>query len=159
MAYTVTPLTTSLTLDQATSIIDAALAAAREHEISPLTVVVLDAGGHQIALKREDGCGIIRVEVAVAKAYGALGMGVSGRVFGQRLSSKPVFATGLSAVASGQFLAVPGGVLILDEAGAAIGAVGVSGDNSERDEFAAISGIAAAGFASEPSEPLPDWNA
>ncbi|MGI9259050.1 MAG: heme-binding protein, partial [Gammaproteobacteria bacterium] len=89
---------------------------------------------------------------------GALGMGVSGRVFGQRLSSNPVFATGLSAVSSGQFLAVPGGVLILDEAGSAIGAVGVSGDNSERDEFAAISGISAAGFASEPAEPLPDWN-
>ncbi len=159
MAHTLTPLTVALTLEQATSIVDASLSAAREHELLPLTVVVLDTGGHQIALKREDGCGIIRVEVAVAKAYGALGMGVSGRVFGQRLSSKPVFATSLSTVSGGQFLAVPGGVLILDDAGAAIGAVGVSGDNSERDEFAAISGISAAGFASEPAEPLPDWNA
>ncbi len=159
MAHTLTPLTVSLTLEQATSVIDAALSAAREHELLPLTVVVLDSGGHQIALKREDGSGIIRVEIAVAKAYSALGMGVSSRVFGQRMASKPLFPTSLASISDGRFVAVPGGVLILDGSGHAIGAVGVSGDNSERDEFAAITGISAAGLASEPAEPLPEWNA
>ena len=34
----------------------------------PLTVVVLDTGGHVIAMKREDGSGIMRNEIAIGKA-------------------------------------------------------------------------------------------
>jgi uncharacterized protein GlcG (DUF336 family) len=158
MAHTLTPLTVALNLDQASTIVDASIRTAREHDLLPLTVVVLDAGGHQIALKREDGSGIIRVQVAIAKAYGALGMGASSRVFGERTAARPVFSTALSVISSGQFVSVPGGVLILDETGSCIGAVGVSGDTSERDEFAALGGIKAAGFKSEPAEPLPGWN-
>jgi uncharacterized protein GlcG (DUF336 family) len=148
----------TLNLEQASAIIDEALRLAREHDMLPLTVAVLDSGGHQIALKREDGCGIIRVEVAIAKAYGALGMGVSSRVIGERLAKRPVFSTALTVISGGQFASVPGGVLICDTVGTAIGAVGISGETSERDEFAAIGGINGAGFLSEPAEPLADWN-
>ncbi|HEU4389778.1 MAG TPA: heme-binding protein, partial [Blastocatellia bacterium] len=64
-----------LTLEQASGLIDAALAEARLHEFAPLAVAVLDAGGHLIAFKREDGAGILRFDLAFAKAWGALGMG------------------------------------------------------------------------------------
>lgn len=158
MARTLTPLNVALNLEQASAIIDEALRLAREHEMLPLTVAVLDSGGHQIALKREDGSGIIRVQVAVAKAYGALGMGVSSRVIGERLAKRPVFSTALSVISDGHFASVPGGVLICDADGTAIGAVGISGETSERDEFAAIGGIKGAGFVSEPPEVLPNWN-
>ena len=136
----------------------AALRLAREHQMLPLTVTVLDSGGHQIALKREDGCGIIRVQVAIAKAYGALGMGVSSRAIGQRLAERPVFSTALTVISEGNFASVPGGVLICDDDGTAIGAVGISGETSARDEFAAIGGIKAVGYQSEPAEVLQNWN-
>ncbi len=145
-------------LEQASAIIDEALRLARQHDMLPLTVAVLDAGGHQIALKREDGSGIIRVQIASAKAYGALGMGLSSRAIGERLATRPVFATALAAVSAGQFVPVPGGVLISDADGTVIGAVGISGDTSARDEFAAIGGVKAVGLRPEPAEPVSDWD-
>ena len=67
------------------------------------------------------------------------------------------FQGALGTAADGRFIPVPGGVLILDAKGIAIGAVGVSGDASDKDEYAAIEGIRAAGFGSEPAEPNPEW--
>jgi uncharacterized protein GlcG (DUF336 family) len=152
-------LTCALSLDAASRIVDAALGAARKHGLEPLTVVVLDAGGHDLALKREDGSGIIRVQIARAKAYGALGMGLSSRAIGERLGARPVFANALTVIAEGRLATAAGGVLIRDAQGAVIGAVGISGDTSEKDEFAAISGVRAAGLQPEPAEPAADWDA
>lgn len=157
MPRTVKTLRVSLGLEQASLIVDTALAAARKHDLEPLTVVVLDAGGHDIALKREDGSGIIRVEIARAKAYGALGMGLSSRAIGERLAQRPVFAGSLTAISGGRLTTAAGGVLVLDADANVIGAVGISGDTSEKDEFAAISGIEAAGLSADPDKPDPDW--
>ena len=63
-------------LVQAEVIISGALSAARSHDMEPMSVAVLDIGGHLIAFKREDGSGILRVQIAMGKAWGALGMGV-----------------------------------------------------------------------------------
>jgi uncharacterized protein GlcG (DUF336 family) len=52
----------------------------------------------------------------------------------------------------GGLMAVPGGVLILDNAGQVAGAVGISGDTSENDEAAALAGIAAAGLKGDTGE-------
>jgi uncharacterized protein GlcG (DUF336 family) len=52
--------------------------------LAPLAVAVLDAGGHFVALKREDGSGIERAEIAMGKAWGALGMGFNSRELGER---------------------------------------------------------------------------
>jgi uncharacterized protein GlcG (DUF336 family) len=154
---TVHPLKVSLPLVKASTIVDAALGAARANDLEPLTVVVLDSGGHEIALKREDGSGIIRVEIARAKAYGALGMGLSSRAIGERLGQRPIFATSLTVISDGRLAAAAGGVLIKDTAGDVIGAVGISGDTSEKDEFAAIMGIEAAGLGADPAKPDPNW--
>ena len=153
-----TPLKVTLSLAQADAIVDEALRLARKHGLQPLTVAVLDAGGHQIVLKREDGCGIIRVQVATAKAYGALGMGISSRELGEHVADRPVFGNSLSVISGGRFATVPGGVLIRDGDGRVIGAVGITGDKSAADEFAAIGGIRSAGLVSDPPEPAADWN-
>jgi len=139
---------TKLNLDQASTIVDAALAKGKETECQPLTVAVLDAGGHLVALKRQDGSGILRPEIATGKAWGALGMGIPSRVLGERPAG---FVNALMAASGGRVVPVPGGVLIRSGEGEVIGAVGISGDTSDRDEVCCIAGVAAAGLASDPA--------
>ena len=146
----------SISLEQAQQIIAAARAAGSAHNMMPLTVAVLDAGGHLIALEREDGSGIMRVEIAFGKAYAALGMGVPTRLLRDRLADRPNFVSGLAAAADGRFIAVPGGVLVRQD-NRIIGATGISGDTSDRDEFCAINAIQAVGLTSDPDSPTPDW--
>ncbi len=148
---------TTLTLEHASTIIDTALSRARAHTMLPLTVAVLDAGGHLVALKREDGSGILRSEIAIGKAWGALGMSVSSRALRDRLADRPNFVAALAAASDGRFVPVPGGVLIRDGADAVLGAVGISGDTSDKDEYCAIEGVKAARLRPDPPEPAPTW--
>jgi len=150
---------TSFTLAAATRIIDAALAERVARGLLPLAVAVLDAGGNLVAFKREDGCGVLRFDIAFGKAWAALGMGMSTRLIRDRLKERPAFQGALAAAAEGRFIPVPGGVLVLDATGTAIGAVGISGDASDKDEYCAIVGILAAGLSSEPAAPSADWRA
>lgn len=154
----VTPVASSLSLSDAALIVDEALAAARAEAMLPLAVAVLDAGGHLVAFKREDGCGVLRFDIARGKAWGAIGMGVSGRLLRERLGDRPAFQNALAAASDGRFIPVPGGVLIRDAAGQVIGAIGISGDTSDRDEYCAIVGIRAAGLSPDPEEPDPNWH-
>lgn len=147
----------SFSLDRATTIIDRALAVGREENLLPLTVVVLDAGGKMVAMKCQDGSGIMRFDVAFGKAWGSLGMGISSRLIRDRLSSRPTFQAALAIASDGRLIPVPGGVLVRDVDGVTIGAVGISGDTSDKDEYCAILGIQAAGLASEPAEPAEGW--
>jgi uncharacterized protein GlcG (DUF336 family) len=139
-----------LTLAQASTIVETALAKARQLGLAPMTVVVLDAGGHPVALKREDKSGILRVEIATGKAWGALGMGSGSRLLADRVTSGAAgaaFVNAIAAASGGRVVPVPGGVIVRDEAGEAVGAVGVSGDLSDKDEICALAGIEAAGLA------------
>lgn len=147
----------SLTLALAAKIVDAAIAARMREGLLPLAVAVLDAGGNLVAFKREDGSGVMRFDIAFGKAHGALGMGMSSRLIRDRLKERPAFQGALAAASGGRFIPVPGGVLILDAAGNAIGAVGISGDASDKDEYCAITAVHEAGCASEPAAPHPDW--
>lgn len=158
MSENLRPVHASLSLDQAEQIINAALESRRQHGMLALAVAVLDSGSHLIAFKREDGCANLRFEIARGKAAAALGMGMSTRLIRDRLAARPAFQGALAAAAQGQFIPVPGGVLVLDSSGNAIGAVGISGDTSDKDEFCAITAVKAAGLASEPETPNPDWN-
>jgi uncharacterized protein GlcG (DUF336 family) len=143
---------TKLTLAVASTLIDAALVKGRAMKFEPLTVVVLDAGGHCVALKREDNSGILRVEIATGKAYGALGFGFGSRELFERSQKQPIFMTAMAAISGGKFVPVPSGVLVRNTTGDVIGAVGVSGDNSDNDEIAALAGIAAAGLVAQPGK-------
>ena len=135
-----------ISLEQARTVISAARAHGQEHGLKPLTVVVLDAGGHLIAMEREDGSGYGRPQIAQGKAAGALAMGTSSRALGEMAADRPTFIAALSAAWDGKLIPAAGGVLIRDEAGTLLGAVGVSGDLSDKDEEAAQAGIHAAGL-------------
>jgi len=136
----------SVTLAQASTIVDTALKKGRETSCAPLTVAVLDAGGHMVAFKREDRSGILRYDIAYGKAWGALGMGFGSRELSDRAGKNPVFFGVLATVSHGRLVPVPGGVLIKDADGAVLGAVGISGDTSDKDEVCAVAGIEATGL-------------
>jgi uncharacterized protein GlcG (DUF336 family) len=149
-----------LSLSVASLIVDKALERGRELGLAPLTVVVLDAGGHLKAAKREDGASLLRPEIAMGKAWGVLGMGFGGRELARRAARAPQFFAALTELAAGRMVAVAGGVLIraagsasvaplVPAAGAIIGAIGISGDASEKDEDCALRGIAAAGLVAD----------
>jgi uncharacterized protein GlcG (DUF336 family) len=143
----------SLTLQQATTIVQAALAKARETACAPLAVAVLDAGGHLKAFAREDGAGIVRPQIAVGKAWGALGMGLGSRTLARRVAEQPqqqAFFGALNAMSGGRVVPAAGGVLVRDAGGAVLGAVGISGDVSDKDEACALAGIAAAALVADP---------
>jgi uncharacterized protein GlcG (DUF336 family) len=140
----------SVTLAQASSIVDVALKKARELKQMPQTVVVLDTGGHVVCAKREDGSGIIRFEIAVGKAYGALGMGWGSRTMMERAAQNPNFLTAIAAASGGRLVPNPGGVLIRDAGNQIIGALGISGDTADNDEIVAVAGIEAAALKADP---------
>jgi uncharacterized protein GlcG (DUF336 family) len=135
-----------LTLDLALHIIAGALAKGAELQCAPLTVVVLDAGGHEVAVQRQDRSGILRVDIARAKAWGALGMGYASREIAERAQKAPAFFGALAAVSQGRMAPAAGALLIHDEERNVIGAVGISGDTSDRDEECAQAGLVAAGL-------------
>lgn len=139
----------SLTLAQAQAIVMEALRKGRELTLKPLTIAVLDAGGHTVALLREDGASNLRPEIATGKASGALALGVSSRKIAEMAQDRPTFVGSLSGISAGGIIPAAGGVIIVDAAGTAIGAVGVTGDTSDNDEICALAGIAAAGLAAQ----------
>ena len=135
----------AISLSVASTIVDAALARGRSAGFMPLSVAVLDPGGHLVAFKREDRSGILRFDIAFGKAWGALGMGFGSRELFNRTNANPTFMAALTAVSGGRLVPVPSGLLILEH-GEVIGAVGVSGDNSDNDEICALAGVEAAGL-------------
>jgi uncharacterized protein GlcG (DUF336 family) len=152
-------LQTSMPLSTAEQIVDGALKAGAEAGLLPLTVAVLDVGGHIVVLKRQDGSGNLRADIAIGKAAGALGMGIASRTIRDRLKDRPAFQGAIAAASDGRFIPVPGGVLALNDNGEVIGAVGISGDASDKDEYAAITGLHRAGLKSDPAEPESNWKA
>lgn len=137
-----------LTLEHANAIIEASFAEGKKLSLQPLSIVILDAGGHLIAFQRQDKASILRFDIAFAKAYGGLGMGMGSRGLAQRAKDAPDFINGAITVSKGRMLPAPGGVLILNSHNYIIGAAGVSGDTSDNDEHCAIIGIESIGFTS-----------
>lgn len=136
----------SLTLAQAQAIATEALRKGRELKLKPLTAAVLDAGGHTVALQREDGASNLRPRIAIGKASGALALGISSRKIAEMAQDRPAFIGSLSGISAGGIIPAAGGVIIVDAENAPIGAVGVTGDTSDNDEVCALAGIAAAGL-------------
>ncbi|WP_158964194.1 GlcG/HbpS family heme-binding protein [Chachezhania sediminis] len=136
-------------IETARVIVRAAQDEGRRKGFNPLAVIVLDEGGHTVAFEREDGASPGRYAVAHGKAYGAVMMGMAGTALTGLAEARPFFSAALTGVFDGHFAPVPGGVLIRNEDGLVIGAVGVSGDTSENDADAALAGIAAAGLTGE----------
>ncbi|MDX1725377.1 MAG: heme-binding protein [Pseudomonas sp.] len=136
----------TLNLNIASRISSRALAVGREICAAPLTVVVLDAGGHMISLQREDGASLLRPQIAIGKAWGALALGKGSRLIAADAQQRPAFIGAVNALAEGKLVPAPGGVLIRDERGEVIGAIGITGDTSDIDEQCAISAVESVGL-------------
>lgn len=158
MAEHLVALAGSLPLADAERIVAAALATQRARGLLPLAEAVLDAGGDLVACKREEGCATLRGDIGFGKAWGALGMGMSTRLIRDRLKVLPAFQGVLASASGGRFIPVPGGALALDASGAAAGALGISGDASDKYAYSAISALHAAGYGSEPEQSAPGWD-
>lgn len=136
----------TLSLAQANAIIAAAFEKGKALGLKPLSVAVLDAGGHLLAFQRQDDSSLLRPQIAMGKAWGALALGVSSRKVGEMAAERPSFVAALDGIASGGLIPAAGGVLIADADQHIVGAVGVTGDTSDNDEACALHGIAAAGL-------------
>lgn len=143
-------MTRPITLAEATTMIEVSLAKAAEMKLKPLTVAVLDAGGHLKALARQDGTSTLRPDMAQGKARGAIGLGLGSRAIFRRAQEQPFFVQAINGLAGGSLVPVPGGVLVRDAEGTIVGAVGITGDTSDNDEACAIAGIEAAGYTADP---------
>lgn len=138
-----------ISMNKARTMIRKALAKGREMELKPLSVVVLDAGGHVKAFEREDGAAPGRFAIAHGKAYGAVMLGMAGTAQMARAEQQAYFMAAVNGVYNGQVIPVPGGVLVRDKRGVVIGAVGVTGDTSDNDAICAVIGIEAANLVAE----------
>lgn len=138
-----------ITLDQANTVISAALAKGSELGLKPLSVAVLDAGAHLLALQRQDGASILRPQIAIAKASGALALGVSSRKISEMAAERPTFVASLGTISPHGVVPAAGGIIVIDADGRPLGAVGVTGDVSDNDELCALAGITAAGLTSQ----------
>nr|WP_218852095.1 heme-binding protein [Nocardioides panaciterrulae] len=136
-------------METARRIVAGARAHAREAGLKPLTVVVLDGGGHVVAVEREDGSSNKRFEVGFGKAHGALSLGMGSRSLMARAEQQPFFIAAVTSAVGGALVPVPGGVLVRDAEGTLLGAVGITGDTSDNDEAAAVAGIEAAGLSAQ----------
>ena len=139
-----------LTLPIGQTIIAKALSQARELNLKPLAIVVLDDRGAVKAAAAEDGTSLRRFEVAHGKAYGALALGLGSRSIGKRAREQPSFVAAVSHIARGALVPVPGGVLLKNRDGILLGAVGASGDTSDNDERVILAGIKAVGLVGDP---------
>ncbi|MGE5538728.1 MAG: GlcG/HbpS family heme-binding protein [Gemmatimonas sp.] len=141
---------TKITLDQASTIVDAALATATQMKLKPMSVAVLDDGGHLVVFKKQDNSSLLRFDIAYGKAWGALGLGRSSAQIAKLAKDLPEFVAAATAASGGRIIPVQGGLLVRDAAGNLLGAVGVSGDSAQNDEACAVAGVKAAGLHAEP---------
>lgn len=136
----------NVTLQQANTLIEKAFVKAKEMNVKPLAVVVLDAAGHLVAAQRQDNATMFRFDVAFGKAWAAVAMGMSSRALAGRAKENPNFMITLAATAQGKFLPQPGAVLLKDAAGNVVGSAGGSGGTGEEDEAVCAFGAEQAGL-------------
>jgi len=129
-------------LDTANRIIETGLRLARERKHQPMTLCILDRGGHLVSAQRENNSSIMRFEIAFGKAWSCLALGHSTRFMETKMAvNRPHFLDSLAATSGGKFVPCIGGVLIRDSGGVIIGALGVTGDSGENDETIAVDAI------------------
>jgi len=139
----------ALTLNLAVGLASQAIAAGRAISAAPLTIAVLDGGGHLVTLQREDGASLLRPQIAIGKAWGAIALGKGSRLLALDAQQRPAFVAALNSLGQGSVVPAPGGVLIRDQDGKVIGAIGITGDTSDIDEQCAISAVEALGLVAD----------
>lgn len=139
----------AITLSKANDLIAAAFEEGAKLRLKPLSVVILDAGGHPIAFQRQDGASTLRFAIAAGKANGALALGLSSRKIADMVAERPIFVASLTSLSPGGVVPAAGGIIMIDNEGTPIGAVGITGDTSDNDEACALAAIAAVGLTAQ----------
>jgi uncharacterized protein GlcG (DUF336 family) len=134
---------TALTLERADALARSALSAARRRALNPMSVAVIDLGGHVKVALREDGSGLAGVDIALGKARAALTFGCTSKEITDALSGAPLSGLSVIAALGGRVALLPGAAPIFDAAGAVIGAVGAAGDLPENDEAIVLEALEA----------------
>ena len=140
----VNPFTPSLSLKDSKTIASNIFKSARNLNLNPITIAILDDGGNFILIEKEDGCSVMRPDIAIGKAFGALSLGMNTANMEKLLKGRSDFISSLSSIGAAKgrgYISVPGGVVLLDSKKSVIGAIGVSGDTSENDEKVITEGV------------------
>jgi uncharacterized protein GlcG (DUF336 family) len=132
---------TVLSLHEAEHLARRAIAAARAKSLGPMSIAVIDASLHVKFALREDGAGAAGIDIATAKARAALSFGCSSRQIADALAGNPLAGPGVTATLGGRVLLLAGGVLILDAAGAPVGAIAAAGDTPDNDESVVLAAM------------------
>ena len=136
----------NIELNDAIKIAEVAIQKSKEKNLKPISVVVLDVRGSMRVCLNQDGTSINRHKIAHGKANAALLWGTGTRAIADRAEKQAYFINSVCNLMNGDFIPVPGGIIIKDKEDNIIGAVGISGDLSDNDEIAGVAGINAAGF-------------
>jgi glc operon protein GlcG len=127
---------------QARTIIDAGQAHAQTLGIT-VTIAVLDEGGLVKALDRMDGAPPLSAQIAEAKAQGAAVWHRDGHVLAEVAQERPGFVSAVSQMSRLPLIAGAGSIVIRDNDGTVLGAVGVSGGVPDEDRACCEAGIRA----------------
>ena len=138
-----------LTYDTSLNIAQEAIKKGLKLGLNPLAVVVLDDRASLRICLNQDGTSIHRHRVAHGKANAAMSLGMGSRSLGSRAEEQAYFVDAIGRMMDGDFVPVPGGVLIRNSDGAILGAVGIYGDISDNDEAVAIAAIESAGLVAD----------
>ncbi|WP_121489699.1 GlcG/HbpS family heme-binding protein [Chryseobacterium sp. 7] len=104
----------------------------------PVSIAVVDAGGHPVALARLDSVyGVI--DFAIKKARTAAMFGINSDVMGDIISETGINGYGMLNSNDG-ILTIAGGIVLQNAEGKIIGAVGSSGGTPEQDKEIAEAG-------------------
>jgi glc operon protein GlcG len=96
-----------------------------------VAIVVVDRGGHDVAVARMDGVGYVNVEVARRKARAANAFGVATHQMSEMLGRDPLLPAALAAT-DDHLLVLPGG-FPLTEITTPVGGFGIAGGHYEQD--------------------------
>jgi len=138
-----------MTLDLARQMCDAAVARAKDQGIR-VSVVVLDAGGHIVAVVRMDGCNYLSPDIARGKAYAAAAWKQASADLRERWQDSAAVVAGMVGISGGRIVPVQGALPIFDGQ-CCLGAIGASGARSDEDEDAVRAGVEAVGLATKPA--------
>ncbi|TXD79000.1 GlcG/HbpS family heme-binding protein [Algoriphagus ratkowskyi] len=126
-----------LTLEDATRISNAAEAKSKAEGWN-MVIVIMDAGGHIISLRKMDGVQIGSIDVAIAKAKSAVYFKRPTKVFEDAMKAEG----GTRIVTLPNAVAIEGGLPIFKD-GTIIGSIGISGASSAQDGTVASFAVAA----------------
>lgn len=127
----------NITYNEAAKALNAAAEKAKSLNI-PVSLAVVDTGGHLVAFARLDSVyGVI--EFALKKARTAVMFGVDSEVMGTIVAGADVHGYGMLNTNDG-LLTIAGGVLIKNKEGNIVGAIASSGGTPEQDKEIASAG-------------------